>query len=135
MSSPLELNGPVGIPNSNIFHHMKTVILFAMMVVVICVRSIEIESVQVCNIPYVLPHKNFKMTAELIKSWIVRDLGEAQNQHAHRILRGRLSRKSYLLFRFSIILRYFLKSVKSKHGPSLEFLEIKGVDRPMQRLS
>ena len=51
MSSPLELNGPVGIPNSNIFHHMKTVILFAMMVAVICVQSIEIESVQVCFAP------------------------------------------------------------------------------------
>ena len=75
------------------------------------------------------------MIAELIKSWIVRDLGEAQNQHAHRILRGRLSRKTYLLFRLSIILRYFLKSEKSKHGLSLEFLEIKGVDRPMQGLS
>ena len=50
MSSPLELNGPDGIPNSNIFHHMKTVILFAMMVAGICVQSIEIESVQVCNI-------------------------------------------------------------------------------------
>ena len=75
------------------------------------------------------------LTAELIKSWIVRDLGEAQNQHAHRILRGRLSRKTYLLFRLSIILRYFLKSEKSKHGLSLEFLEIKGVDRPMQGLS
>ena len=75
------------------------------------------------------------LTDELIKSWIVRDLGEAQNQHAHRILRGRLSRKTYLLFRLSIILRYFLKSEKSKHGLSLEFLEIKGVDRPMQGLS
>ena len=75
------------------------------------------------------------MTTELIKSWIVRDLGEAQYQHAHRILRGRLSRKTYLLFRFSFILRYFLKSEKSKHGLSLEFLEIKGVDRPMQGLS
>ena len=75
------------------------------------------------------------LTAELIKSLIVRDLGEAQNQHAHRILRGRLSRKPYLLFRFSIILRYILKSEKSKHGLSLEFLEIKGVDRPMQGLS
>ena len=75
------------------------------------------------------------MTAELIKSWIVRDLGEAHNQHAHRILRGRLSRKIYLLFQLSIILRYFLKSEKSKHGLSLEFLEIKGVDRPMQGLS
>ena len=76
-----------------------------------------------------------RLTAELIKSWIVRDLGEAKNQHAHRILRGRLSRKTYLLFRLWIILRYFLKSEKSKHGLSLEFLEIKGVDRPMQRLS
>ena len=75
------------------------------------------------------------MTAELIKSWIVRDIGEGKNQPAHRILRGRLSRKTYLLFRFPIILRYFLKSEKSKHGPSVEFLEIKGVDRPMQRLS
>ena len=71
------------------------------------------------------------LTAELIKSWIVRDLGEGKNQPAHRILQGRLSRKTYLLFRFSIILRYFLKSEKSKHGPSVEFLEIKGVDRPM----
>ena len=75
------------------------------------------------------------MTAELIKSWIVHDLGEAQNQHANRILRGRLSRKTYLLFQFSMILRYFLKSEKSEHGPSVEFLEIKGVDRPMQGLS
>ena len=33
------------------------------------------------------------MAAELIKSWIVHDLGEAKNQ------------KKYLLFRFSIILR------------------------------
>ena len=71
------------------------------------------------------------LTAEIIKSWIVRDLGEGKNQPAHRILQGRLSRKTYLLFRFSIILRYFLKSEKSKHGPSVEFLEIKGVDRPM----
>ena len=77
----------------------------------------------------------FTMTAELIKSWIVRDLGEGKNQPAHRILRGRLSRKTYLLFQFSMILRYFLKSEKSKHGPSVEFLEIKGVDRPMQGLS
>ena len=75
------------------------------------------------------------LTAELIKSWIVRDLGEGKNQPAHRILRGRLSRKTYLLFQFSMILRYFLKSEKSKHGPSVEFLEIKGVDRPMQGLS
>ena len=75
------------------------------------------------------------LTAEIIKSWIVRDLGEGKNQPAHRILQGRLSRKTYLLFRFSIILRYFLKSEKSKHGPSVEFLEIKGVDRPMQGLS
>ena len=75
------------------------------------------------------------MTAELIKSWIVRDLGDGKNQPPHRILRGRLSRKTYLLFRFPIVLRYFLKSEKSKHGPSVEFLEIKGVDRPMQRLS
>ena len=76
-----------------------------------------------------------RLTAELIKSWIVRALGEGKNQPAHRILRGRLSRKTYLLFRFSIILRYFLKVEKSKHGPSLEFLEIKGVYRPMQGLS
>ena len=75
------------------------------------------------------------MTGKLIKNWIVRDLGESKNQPAHRILRGHFSRKTYLLFRFSIILRYFLKSEKSKHGPSVEFLEIKGVDRPMQRLS
>ena len=75
------------------------------------------------------------MTAELIKSWIVRDLGDGKNQPPHRILRGRLSRKTYLLFRFPIVLRYFLKSEKSKHGPSVEFLEIKGVDRPMQGLS
>ena len=75
------------------------------------------------------------LTAELIKSWIVRDLGEGKNQHAHRIPQGRLSRKTYLIFRFSIISRYFLKSEKSKHGPSVEFLEIKGVDRPMQGLS
>jgi len=75
------------------------------------------------------------MTDELIKSWIGRDLGEDKYQPAYRILRGRLSRKTYLLFRFSIILRYFLRGEKSKHGPSLEFLEIKGVDRPMQGLS
>ena len=75
------------------------------------------------------------MTAGSIKSWIVRDLGEGKNQHAHRILRGRLSRKTYLLFRFSVILRYFeifLTTEKLKHGPSVEFLEIKGVNRPMQ---
>ena len=78
---------------------------------------------------------SYTMTDELIKSWIVRDLGEGKNQPAHRILRGRLSRKTYLLFQFSMILRYFLKSEKSKHGPSVEFLEIKGVDRPMQGLS
>ena len=77
----------------------------------------------------------YTMTAELIKSWIVRELGEGENQPAYRILRGRLSRKTYLLFRFSVILRYFLTSEKSKHGPSVEFLEIKGVDRPMQGLS
>ena len=71
------------------------------------------------------------MTAELIKSWIVRDLGEGKNQPAHRILRGRLSREKYLLFRFLIILRYFLTCEKSKHGPIVEFLEIKGVDRSM----
>ena len=75
------------------------------------------------------------MTDELIKSWNVRELGEGKNQPAHRILRGRLSRKTYLLFRFLIILRYFLKGEKSKHGPSLEFLEIKGMNRPMQGLS
>ena len=77
----------------------------------------------------------YMMTAKLIKSWIVRDLGDGKNQPAHRILQGRLSRKTYLLFRFSIILRYFLKGEKSKHGPSLEFLEIKGVNRPMLGLS
>ena len=33
------------------------------------------------------------MTAELIKSWIVRDLGDGKNQPAHRILRGRFSQK------------------------------------------
>ena len=75
------------------------------------------------------------LTGKLIKNWIVRDLGEGKNQPAHWIPRGQLSRKTYLLFRFSIILRYFLKSEKSKHGPSVEFLEIKGVDRPMQGLS
>ena len=80
-------------------------------------------------------HYSLIMTAEIIKSWIVRDLGDGKNQPAHWILRGRLSRKTYLLFRFPIILRYFLKSEKSKHGPSVEFLEIKGVDRPMQGLS
>ena len=89
------------------------------------------------NAPYEFAHVmvGFILTAELIKSWIVRDLGEGKNQPAHRILQGRLSRKTYLLFRFSIILRYFLKSEKSKHGPSVEFLEINGVDRPMQGLS
>ena len=43
----LEHNGPVGILNSNIFHRMKTDILFVMMVAVICVQNIEIEFVQV----------------------------------------------------------------------------------------
>ena len=71
------------------------------------------------------------LTAEIIKSWIVCDLGEGKKQPAHRILRGRLSRKTYLLCRFSIILKYFWKSEKSKHGPSEEFQEIKGVDRQM----
>ena len=73
------------------------------------------------------------MTAELIKSWIKSwiVLGDGKNQPAHRILRGRLSRKTYLLFRFLIILRYFLTSEKSKHGPIVEFLEINGLDRPM----
>ena len=84
---------------------------------------------------YMYRFSSLTMTAEIIKSWIVRDLGDGKNQPAHWILRGRLSRKTYLLFRFPIILRYFLKSEKSKHGPSVEFLEIKGVDRPMQRLS
>ena len=75
------------------------------------------------------------MTGKLIKNWIVRDLGEGKNQPAHRILRGHFSRKTYLLFRFSIILRYFLTSEKSKHGPRVLFAEIKGLGRPMQGLS
>ena len=74
------------------------------------------------------------MTGKLIKNWIVRDLGEGKNQPAHQILRGHFSRKTYLLFRFSIILRYFLTSEKSKHGPRVLFAEIKGLDRPMQGL-
>ena len=44
-----ELNGPAGILNLNIYHHMRTVISFAMMVVVICEQNIEIEFVQVCS--------------------------------------------------------------------------------------
>ena len=75
------------------------------------------------------------LTDELIKSWIVRDLGEGKNQPAHRILRGRLSRKTYLLFRFLIILRYFLMSEKSKVGSLLEIPQAKGVDRPIHGLS
>ena len=74
------------------------------------------------------------LTGKLIKNWIVRDLGEGKNQPAHRILRGHFSGKTYLLFRFSIILRYFLTSEKSKHGPRVLFAEIKGLDRPMQGL-
>ena len=87
--------------------------------------------------PYILIYweNDFAMTGKLIKNWIVRDLGEGKNQPAHRILRGHFSRKTYLLFRFSIILRYFLTSEKSKHGPRVLFAEIKGLDRPMQGLS
>ena len=62
------------------------------------------------------------MIAELIKSWIVRVLGEGKNQPAHWILRGRLSRKAYLLFRFSIILRYFWKSKSQNMVPVSQIL-------------
>ena len=67
------------------------------------------------------PIRESLLTGKLIKNWIVRDLGEGKNQPAHRILRGHFSRKTYLLFRFSIILRYFLTSEKSKHGPRVLF--------------
>ena len=73
------------------------------------------------KITFNLNPKPRALTGKLIKNWIVRDLGEGKNQPAHRILRGHFSRKTYLLFRFSIILRYFLTSEKSKHGPRVLF--------------